>query len=57
MVFFFFLNLVFLFLIEIYLIYSVSGEEHNDSFIYILFQFFPIIGYYKILNIVPCAIQ
>ena len=27
-------------------------------YIYInFFRFFPLIGYYKILNIVPCAIQ
>ena len=26
-------------------------------YIYILFRFFSIIVYYKILNIVPCAIQ
>ena len=41
------------------LIYSVliSGVQQNDSVIYvciyIIFRFFSIIGYYKILNIVP----
>ena len=44
----------------------VSVEQHSDSviyiyiniyaIIYILFRFFSIIGYYKIMNIVPCAI-
>ena len=48
--------------IEILLIYSavlVSGVWQSDSVIhiYILFRFFFIIGYYKILNIVSCAIQ
>ena len=57
--FFFFLFL----LIELWLIYNVvldSGVQQSDSviFIYIFFfRFFSIIGYYKILNIVPCAIQ
>ena len=48
----------------------VSGIQQSDSHIYIrvyiyiyiyayifFFRFFSIIGYYKILNIVPCAIQ
>ena len=42
------------------LIYSVSSEQQSDSVIYAClfsFRFFSIIGYYKILNIVPCAKQ
>ena len=39
----------------------VSGVQQSDSVlhthIYIFFIFFSIIGYYKILNIVPYAIQ
>ena len=36
----------------------VSGIQQSDSVAYIFFfRFFSIIGYYKILNIVPCAIQ
>ena len=43
----------------------VSGIQHNDSYInmlvyiyiYILFSDFFLIGYYKILSIVPWAIQ
>ena len=40
----------------------VSGVQHSDSVIYIsiyisFFRFFSLIGYYKILSIVPCAIQ
>ena len=61
-------NLFFFFLIEVQLIYNVvivSGVEKSDSIIYILyisiyiffFIFFFIRGYYKILNVVPCAIQ
>ena len=51
------------FLMElIYSIVLVSGVKHSDSVIYIyiyifLFRFFSLIGYYKILSIVPCAIQ
>ena len=56
------------FLMEIQLIYNimlVSGVQRHDSVIYIqkrkiyifLFRFFSLIGYYKILSIVPCAIQ
>ena len=47
----------FFFLIEVWLIYSVvlvSGVQKSDIF---FFTFFSIIVYYKILNIVPCAIQ
>ena len=43
--------------IEVELIYSVSGVQQSDSNIYSFFRFFSITGYYKILNIVPCAIQ
>ena len=51
----------FLFLIEIQLIYNavlVSGVLRSDLIIHIhiLSYFFFIIGYYKILNIVTCAI-
>ena len=36
----------------------VLGGQQNNSVIYILFfRFFSPVGYYKILNIVPCAIQ
>ena len=47
------------FFFEVYLIYNVvlvSGIQPSDSVIF-FFRFFSIIGYYKILNIVPCAIQ
>ena len=46
------------FFIKIQLIYSVSDVQKNDSFIYIytFFRFFSIIGYYKKLNVVLCAI-
>ena len=50
------------FLIEVQLIYSVSGLQQSDSdtykytYIY-FFRFFSIIGYHKILNIILCAIQ
>ena len=47
-----------LFFIKVYLIYSVSGIQQNDSVIYtyILFQILFHYSYYKILNIVPCAV-
>ena len=36
----------------------VSGIQHSDSvrhkYVSLLFRFFSLIGYYKILNIVPC---
>ena len=39
----------------------VSDEQQSDSIIYvcvcILFQDFSMIGCYKILTIVPCAVQ
>ena len=41
----------------------VSGAQQSDSvilniYIYIyMFRFFSLVGYYKILTIVPCAIQ
>ena len=50
------------FFIEVQLIYNVvlvSGAQQSDSVIHIylfFFRFFSIIGYYRILNIVPCAI-
>ena len=53
----------FLNFIKVYLIYNivlVSGRQHSDSFIQaylFFFRFFSLIGYYKILSIVPCAIQ
>ena len=44
----------------IYNVVLISGIQQSDSCIYIyifFFRFFSIINYYKILNIVPCAIQ
>ena len=42
----------------IYNIVFVSGVHQNDSVIYIyIFRLFSIIGYYNVLNIVPCVIQ
>ena len=42
----------------------VSGVQHSDSVIYVniyvyifFFMFFSITVYYRILNIVPCALQ
>ena len=61
--FFFALNF---FLTEIELIYNVvlvSDVQQSDSvihiykYIYSFYMFFSIIGYYKTLSIVPCAIQ
>ena len=52
-----------IFFIEIQLIYNVvllSSVQQSASFIHIyifFFRLFSIIGYYKILNIVPCATQ
>ena len=46
--------------IEVYLIYSISSIQPSDSVIcmYVsFFRFFSSIGYYKTLNLVPCAIQ
>ena len=47
--------------IEVQLIYNVvlvSGVQHSDSVVYIFFFiFFFIMAYYRILNIVPCAIH
>ena len=54
--FFFFL----IYFIEVWLTYSVSGAQRGDSVIHVHILFlrlFSIIGYYKILTIVPCAIQ
>ena len=56
------LVLVFFFL-GVELIYSVvvvSGVQHSDSVVCVCsfpFTFFSILVYYKILNMVPCAIQ
>ena len=48
-------------LIEVYLLYDVvfiSGIQHSDSVLYVFFfRFFSLIGYYKILSRVPCAMQ
>ena len=60
-----FMGFVLVFCLFVLLKYSwfivplVSGIQYNDSNIYmcILFQIFSIMGYYKILNIVPCAIS
>ena len=57
--------MVCVFLIKVQLIYNVvliSVVQQSDSVLYIymdifFFIFFSIIGYYKILNIVPCAMQ
>ena len=53
--------LVFLFLIEVYLIYNamlLSNVQQSDPDIYVNFLvFFSIIVYYKILNIIPYAIS
>ena len=48
----------FSFFIELYLIDNVvlvSGIWKSDSDIYIFSRSFSIIGYYKILNAVPCV--
>ena len=42
---------------EAWLIYNivlVSGVQHSDSVI--IFRLYSIIGYCKILNIIPCAV-
>ena len=52
-----------IYIVYIYMIYNVvlvSAIQLSDSVIHIhlfFFRFFPHIGYYKILNRVPCAIQ
>ena len=39
-------------------LYNKMIQLYVCIYIYVfLFRFFSIIGYYKILNIVPCAIQ
>ena len=46
----------FFFLTEVWLIYNVdlvSGIQKSDSNLYLYLS----IGYYKILNIIPCAMQ
>ena len=49
---------------EVYLVYSASGVQQRDSILHtytrthlFFVRFFSLIGYYKILSIVPCAIQ
>ena len=60
---FFSLFFYFYVLIGVHLIYNavfISAVQHSDSIIHtytFLFRFFSCIGYYKILRIVPCAIQ
>ena len=59
------LSVFFLLLLKIQLIYNVvfvSGLQQSDWAIHththtFFSRFFSMIGYYKILNIVPCAIQ
>ena len=52
-----------IYLIEVYLIYNVvliSTVQQSDSVMHryiFFFIFFSIMVYYRILNIVPCAIQ
>ena len=47
-----------LFFTETLLVHNVSDVQQNDAVIHIYFLVsFSIIGYYKLLNIVPCAIQ
>ena len=60
----FFFKFNFLFYIVVQLIYNVvlvSGVQQSDSVTHthipIFFRFFSLIGYYKILSIVACAIQ
>ena len=61
-------NLFFLsfFSVEVYLVYSASGVQQRDSVLHththththlFFVRFFSLIGYSKILSIVPCAIQ
>ena len=42
-----------------YNVVLVSGVQQNDSVVHTLlfFRFFSLIGYYKILSRVPCAIE
>ena len=44
-------------LMEVQLIYSVVLASAIQHLHYIYIRFFSLIGYYKILTIVPCAIQ
>ena len=58
----FFFFLVFFKKIEVSLINNivlVSGVQHRDSLCThtFFFRFFSLIGYYKILSMVPCALQ
>ena len=42
----------------IYNVVLVSGIQPSDSVTHVLFfRFFSLIDYYKMLNIVPCAIH
>ena len=44
--------------IQLYMCVYIYIYIYTHTHIYIFFfRFFSIIGYYKILNIVPCAIQ
>ena len=48
------------FFIEVELISNivlVSSVQHSDSGWFFFCRFFSIIGYYQVLNIVPCVIQ
>ena len=60
---FIFFNIFNLFFIETELIYNVlvlGVIQQSDSILYtymFLFIFFTTMGYYRILNIVPCATQ
>ena len=48
-----------LFFFKLYLIHNVlvSSIQQNNCYAYVFFRFFYIIDYYRILNIVPCAIS
>ena len=43
----------------LYNVVLVSAVQQSESvlYVYIVFRLSSIIGYYKILNIVPCAVQ
>ena len=54
-----FFPLIYIFFIEVWLTYSVSGAQQGDPVIHkhtLFFRLFSITGYYKILTIVPCVI-
>ena len=55
---------LYIYFIDVSLTCNVSGTQQGDSITYIhtqivhiIFRLFPIIGYYKILTVVPTAIQ